>query len=185
MQPGESACRQSIFSARKPYETCIGSSPPSWLAWRSWQGVLAVRRCARRQPQRANPASPSWTSTTPPCNTNSAAIFGTNVDVGKGIADLLVTDLVKDGTFSIIERKALDKVMAEQNFSNSNRADPTSAAKLGNCWAWTPFCGQHHRVWQRDQEARIWAAAAATGTASDWAVSAIPTPRPTWALPAR
>ena len=61
----------------------------------------------------------------------SSAMFGSNVDVGKGIADLLVTDLVKDGTFSIIERKALDKIMTEQNFSNSNRADPTSAAKLG------------------------------------------------------
>lgn len=63
--------------------------------------------------------------------TASAALFGTNVDVGKGIADLLVTDLVKDGSFSIIERKALDKIMAEQNFSNSSRADPSSAAKLG------------------------------------------------------
>src|SRR5664279_5985555 len=28
----------------------------------------------------------------------SAAVFGTNVDVGKGIADLLVRNLVKDGT---------------------------------------------------------------------------------------
>src|ERR1035441_3350595 len=64
-------------------------------------------------------------------HTYSAAIFGSDVDIGKGIADLLVTDLVKDGSFSIIERKALDKIMAEQNFSNSNRADPTSAAKLG------------------------------------------------------
>jgi curli biogenesis system outer membrane secretion channel CsgG len=63
--------------------------------------------------------------------TASAAVFGTNVDVGKGIADLLVTDLVKDGSYSLIERKALDKIMAEQNFSNSQRADPTSAAKLG------------------------------------------------------
>ncbi|HXR40016.1 MAG TPA: CsgG/HfaB family protein [Terracidiphilus sp.] len=61
----------------------------------------------------------------------SSAIFGTNVDIGKGIADLLVTDLVKNGSYSIIERKALDKIMAEQNFSNSNRADPTSAAKIG------------------------------------------------------
>ena len=61
----------------------------------------------------------------------SSAMFGSNVDVGKGIADLLVTDLVKDGSYSIIERKALDKLMTEQNFSNSNRADPTSAAKLG------------------------------------------------------
>jgi curli biogenesis system outer membrane secretion channel CsgG len=63
--------------------------------------------------------------------TASSALFGTNVDVGRGIADLLVTGLVKDGTYSIIERKALDKIMTEQNFSNSNRADPTSAARLG------------------------------------------------------
>ncbi|MGC1464091.1 MAG: CsgG/HfaB family protein [Terracidiphilus sp.] len=64
-------------------------------------------------------------------HTYSAAIFGSDVDIGKGIADLLVTDLVKDGSYSIIERKALDKLVTEQNFSNSNRADPTSAAKLG------------------------------------------------------
>ena len=63
--------------------------------------------------------------------TASAAVFGTNVDVGKGIVDLLVTGLVKDGTYSVIERKALDKILAEQNFSNSDRADPTSAAKIG------------------------------------------------------
>ncbi len=58
-------------------------------------------------------------------------MFGTNVDVGKGIVDLLVTGLVKDGSYSVIERKALDKILAEQNFSNSNRADPNSAAKIG------------------------------------------------------
>ncbi len=63
--------------------------------------------------------------------TVSAAVFGTNVDVGKGIVDLLVTGLVKDGSYSVIERKALDKILAEQNFSNSNRADPNSAAKIG------------------------------------------------------
>jgi curli biogenesis system outer membrane secretion channel CsgG len=63
--------------------------------------------------------------------TASAAVFGTNVDVGKGITNLLVTDMVKDGNFSVIERTALDKVLNEQNFSNSNRADPNSAAKIG------------------------------------------------------
>jgi curli biogenesis system outer membrane secretion channel CsgG len=63
--------------------------------------------------------------------TVSASVFGTNVDVGKGIVDLLVTDLVKDGTYSVIERKALDKILAEQNFSNSNRADTNTAAKIG------------------------------------------------------
>ncbi|MGH9500960.1 MAG: CsgG/HfaB family protein [Terriglobales bacterium] len=60
-----------------------------------------------------------------------AALFGQDVDVGKGISDLLVTDLVKDGSYSVIERKALDKILKEQNFSNSDRADPNSAAKIG------------------------------------------------------
>ena len=60
-----------------------------------------------------------------------AAVFGTNTDVGKGIADLMVTRLVNDGVYSVIERKALDKIIAEQNFSNSDRANPDTAAKLG------------------------------------------------------
>jgi len=61
----------------------------------------------------------------------SQAAFGTNVDVGRGIADLTVKYLVQDGTYSVIERKAMDKILTEQNFSNSNRADATSAAKIG------------------------------------------------------
>jgi curli biogenesis system outer membrane secretion channel CsgG len=59
------------------------------------------------------------------------ALFGGRQDVGKGVADLLVDRLVTDGRYSVIERKALDKIIAEQNFSNSDRADPNSAAKLG------------------------------------------------------
>ena len=59
-----------------------------------------------------------------------AALFGTNQDVGKGIADILVDKLVNDGAYSVIERKQLDKIIAEQNFSNSDRADPNSAAKI-------------------------------------------------------
>src|ERR1039458_2613374 len=61
----------------------------------------------------------------------SSAMFGADVDIGKGITDLLIPNLVKDGTFSVIERQALDKLMTEQNFSNSNRADPATAARLG------------------------------------------------------
>lgn len=58
-------------------------------------------------------------------------IFGGNVDIGKGVADMIVDRLVKGNTYSVIERKALDKILAEQNFSNSDRADASSAAKLG------------------------------------------------------
>ena len=63
--------------------------------------------------------------------TTVAAIFGTDQDVGKGISDLLVQKLVQDGKYSVIERNALDKILAEQNFSNSDRADSTTAAKIG------------------------------------------------------
>ena len=59
-----------------------------------------------------------------------AAIFGTDMDVGKGIADLMVDRLVTSGVYSVIERKALDKILTEQNFSNSDRADAASAAKI-------------------------------------------------------
>jgi len=62
---------------------------------------------------------------------NVAAIFGTNQDVGKGISDLLVDRLVTDGRYSVVERSAIAKVLAEQNFSNSDRADANTAAKLG------------------------------------------------------
>ena len=64
-------------------------------------------------------------------HTTVLSIWGADQDIGKGIADLLVDKLVNDGQYSVIERKALDKILTEQNFSNSDRADPMSAAKLG------------------------------------------------------
>jgi curli biogenesis system outer membrane secretion channel CsgG len=60
-----------------------------------------------------------------------AAIWGTDQDVGKGISDMLVQKLVQDGKYSVIERNAIDKILKEQNFSNSDRADSSTAAKLG------------------------------------------------------
>jgi curli biogenesis system outer membrane secretion channel CsgG len=60
-----------------------------------------------------------------------AAIFGTNQDVGKGISDLLVQQLVQDGKYSVVERNAIDKILGEQNFANSDRVDSTTAAKIG------------------------------------------------------
>ncbi len=53
-------------------------------------------------------------------------------DIGKGMADQVVNALVEDGSFRVIERKKLDTVLAEQDFSASDRADPTAkAAKIG------------------------------------------------------
>ncbi len=63
--------------------------------------------------------------------TSVSALFGTNQDVGKGISDLLIDKLTNGGVYRVIERQALDKIMHEQNFSNSDRADSTTAAKIG------------------------------------------------------
>jgi curli biogenesis system outer membrane secretion channel CsgG len=54
-------------------------------------------------------------------------------DIGKGMADQVVDALVNDGSFRVIERKKLNTVLAEQDFSNSDRADPSAAklAKIG------------------------------------------------------
>src|SRR5256885_3020379 len=57
-------------------------------------------------------------------------IFGRNEDIGKGIAAMLVTGLVRNGTYSVIERRQLDRVLQEQNFQQSGRSDPTSAVQL-------------------------------------------------------
>jgi curli biogenesis system outer membrane secretion channel CsgG len=54
-------------------------------------------------------------------------------DIGKGMADQVVDALLEEGSFRVIERKKLDTVLAEQDFSNSDRADPSAGklAKLG------------------------------------------------------
>lgn len=52
-------------------------------------------------------------------------------DVGKGIVSLLVTKLVNDGTYSVVDRQMLDSILKEQNLSVSDRADPATACKIG------------------------------------------------------
>ena len=58
-------------------------------------------------------------------------LFGSNVDIGKGITNMLVTNLVRNGTYTVIERQALDRILAEQNFQTSGRADASTVAQIG------------------------------------------------------
>jgi len=53
------------------------------------------------------------------------------VDVGKGINSLLITKIVNDGTYSVVDRQMLDSILKEQNLSVSDRADPKTACKIG------------------------------------------------------
>src|SRR5581483_10955843 len=48
------------------------------------------------------------------------AYFGTDQDVGKGISLLLEQKLVQDAKYRVIDRNSLDKILKEQNFSNSD-----------------------------------------------------------------
>jgi curli biogenesis system outer membrane secretion channel CsgG len=56
-----------------------------------------------------------------------------NYDVGKGVADMVVDELINESDFRVIERKRIDTVLAEQDFAQSDRADPSAAkmAKIG------------------------------------------------------
>lgn len=62
---------------------------------------------------------------------SAAKALGTTQDVGASLAEVLVKELLKDGTYSLIERRAIDQVVKEQNFSNSSRADAKTAAAIG------------------------------------------------------
>jgi curli biogenesis system outer membrane secretion channel CsgG len=63
--------------------------------------------------------------------TSVQAVFGTNQDIGRGISDLVIDRLLKTGNYRVIERREIGKIMGEQNFSNSDRADSSTAAKIG------------------------------------------------------
>ena len=53
-------------------------------------------------------------------------------DIGQGISDMIVDELVNDGSFRVFERQRLNTLLAEQNFQESDRVDPSAKlAKIG------------------------------------------------------
>lgn len=66
---------------------------------------------------------------------SSDGIFGSSVDIGKGVSNLLFDRLAAGGVYSLVDRKTLDKIIAEQNSQNSDRADPSNAARIGKLLA--------------------------------------------------
>ncbi|MBV9760055.1 MAG: curli production assembly protein CsgG [Acidobacteriaceae bacterium] len=91
--------------------------------------VLAVSPAFGQQPEKRRVAVMDFDYAT--VMTSVQAVFGTNQDIGKGISLMLINQLSNDGAYRLFERQQLDKILQEQNFSNSNRADPTTAAKIG------------------------------------------------------
>ena len=52
-------------------------------------------------------------------------------DVGKGVSDMIVTELLAQKNFRLIEREMIEKIIQEQNFGASGRVDTRSAAQIG------------------------------------------------------
>lgn len=51
--------------------------------------------------------------------------------LGEAAADEFVTQLFQSGRFSVIEREQINAILAEQDFGQSGRVNPTQAAELG------------------------------------------------------
>ncbi|MFQ3574528.1 MAG: CsgG/HfaB family protein [Thermodesulfovibrionales bacterium] len=51
--------------------------------------------------------------------------------VGKAVAEMLATEIVKDGFVKVIERNQLEKILNEHKLSASGKIDPSDAVKLG------------------------------------------------------
>src|ERR1035441_2282624 len=108
-----------------------------------------------------------------------AALFGSNQDIGKGIADILVDKLVNDGVYSVIERKQLDKIIAEQNFSKSDRADPNPAAKLAAILGGDAIILGSITQFGRDDKSTALGGGAASGTLNRFGLGGVKTSRST------
>lgn len=63
--------------------------------------------------------------------TSIQAVFGTQVNIGKGIRAMFTKRMHTDGKFRIVERAKVDKLMAEQDFGASNRVKKGTQARIG------------------------------------------------------
>ncbi len=63
--------------------------------------------------------------------TSIQAIFGTHVDIGKGIRALLTTRIQQGGKISVLERAKVNNLMKEQDFGASDRVKKGTGARIG------------------------------------------------------
>src|SRR6185369_3011470 len=63
--------------------------------------------------------------------TSVQAIFGTQQNIGQGINAMLTKRIVQDGKFTVVERRKVNDVIKEQDFSASNRVKQGTGARVG------------------------------------------------------
>lgn len=59
------------------------------------------------------------------------AIFGTQQDIGQGIASMMIKRIAQDGRFTVVERRKIDALTHEQDFNASNRVKQGTGARIG------------------------------------------------------
>jgi curli biogenesis system outer membrane secretion channel CsgG len=59
------------------------------------------------------------------------AIFGTQMDVGRGISALLVKRITDQGRFTVVERQRVNTILKEQDFGASGRVKKGTQARIG------------------------------------------------------
>jgi curli biogenesis system outer membrane secretion channel CsgG len=58
-------------------------------------------------------------------------MFGSEFDIGRGMAALLVKHLVKDGTYTVVEPRLMQALSSQQGQSGDSRTDLAAAAQVG------------------------------------------------------
>ena len=58
-------------------------------------------------------------------------IFGAQVDVGRGLSELVAQYLDVDGTYQSVEREKVEKVLAKKEFAQLDLTNPANVRKLG------------------------------------------------------
>jgi curli biogenesis system outer membrane secretion channel CsgG len=63
--------------------------------------------------------------------TTSQAIFGTHVNIGRGIGAMMVQRMAQSNRFTVVERQKIQTVMKEQDFGASGRVKKGTQARIG------------------------------------------------------
>jgi curli biogenesis system outer membrane secretion channel CsgG len=61
----------------------------------------------------------------------TAQSLGEKDDLGLTLANLLMNEVAGSAKVQVVERAAMDKIIHEQNLSNTDRMDPATAARIG------------------------------------------------------
>ena len=125
-------------TATTAYQSYIGIARNSDLKTAAQQRLALVGRRQMEYQARQALANEAVLSTMPP-ESNTVAVMpfnygGTNAEIqplGRGLAQLLVTDLAKSRQLRVLERERMQAILNEMNLADSGRADPTTALRSG------------------------------------------------------